>query len=383
MLVIQSKCKTVMKALRNRVVAKRAGNVAAMVAVILPVILTVSVMFIEIARMRHTKNQLQAAADAGALAGAAQLRVGLGNLESFGYSLPIDRVDGVRPAVISVVEQNEAVHLRPDKGTPLRVSANESNDVDGDIVIGNYANGQLSSSWTQANAVRVTVRFQDQHLNGRFPMLFGKAVPFQPKQLSATASAFTEHPALLPFVIWQPQWEALVGGLGGDSLTVDPHSDSVTDGSDGIPEMSVFPNSWPGLEMPPGSFGWIQLGPSSNANVIRRQIAFGPDVHDMAYYGGSLEAGTFVSAQPGLIASANAPLQGGKGGGYTFPGIIGQPRMAALYDYVDGNGANARYRISKFVMLRIVDADLSGNNKRIVVQPLVGSSEPFLVRLVQ
>jgi hypothetical protein len=147
-------------------------------------------------------------------------------------------------------------------------------------------------------------------------------------------------------------------------------------------ETAVFPNDWDGLNMPPGNFGWFQLGPATDTSTIIRQLDRGPNETDMAYFGGKLSSGDFVSGITGLRASTEVGFLGGTHDGVTYHGIMGKPRLVALYDTATGNGSNAQFRISKFVLARVVFVDLNGNGQGVVIQPLTQDQDPNRVRLL-
>jgi len=90
-----------------------------------------------------------------------------------------------------------------------------------------------------------------------------------------------------------------------------------------------------------------------------------------------------VSGTTGFRANTEVALVGGSYKGTTYNGIIGEPRLIALYNYASGRGASARFQISRFVIARVVSADMTGSNKGIVVQPLGPDEDPNRVRLVE
>ena len=102
----------------------------------------------------------------------------------------------------------------------------------------------------------------------------------------------------------------------------------------------------------------------------------------MAYFGGQLSAGDFVSGVTGLRASTEVGFLGGEVNGTTYLGILGKPRLIALYDYATGNGKNAQFRITKFVLARVVFADLTGQGLGVVIQPITQNQDPNKVRLL-
>jgi hypothetical protein len=49
--------------------------------------------------------------------------------------------------------------------------------------------------------------------------------------------------------------------------------------------------------------------------------------------------------------------------------IIGQPRIIPIFSSVQGSGNNVRYTIVQFAGVRLCDVVLSGNSKRVIIQP--------------
>lgn len=370
---------------RRALPRNRKGNTIVIFAILAPVLLVLISFVLELARLRYVKNQLQSAADSGALAGAARLRLTSGDLESTVFSLNGEGSEYVRPTVKNVVAANRAAQLGPKAQRVLTVEDNSENVSDGDIVLGRY---NLSTDFQPNNvspdSVKVTVRFNQSHPNRSLPLFFGGILKLYSIDLQAAAVAQVEKPTLLPFVVYQPQWDALLAGFGEDNFIVDISTNSVMEGSDGIQEMRVFPNDWDGLDMPPGNFGWYDLGPGSSTTDLLRHIDHGPSDSDMDYFGGSLQAGDFVSGVTGLRAATEVAFTGGTdSAGVVYEGIIGKPRLLALYDFASGNGTNAQFQITKFVLARIVFADLSGKGGGIVIQPIQPRNDPHRVRLVK
>jgi hypothetical protein len=336
---------------------------------------------VELVRLRHVKSQLQATADAGALAGAARLRITSSELETTTFSLSGEGSSNIRPTVQAVVVKNTVAHLTPASQN-VTVLTNSLNETDGDIVLGTFNSQGFNGSTSVVDAVKVTVRLKAGHPNGQLPLFFGSILPRSFTELSASAIAGVERPTLLPFLVYQPQWDSLNAGNGLDLFSVDTTTNTVTSAPDGILETAVFPNDWDGLNLPPGNFGWFQLGPHSDTTTIIRQLDAGPDEADMAYFGGQLSAGDFVSGVTGMRAATEIGFLGGGYNGTTYFGILGKPRLIALYDYATGNGNNAQFRITKFVLARVVFVDLNGQGLGVVIQPITQNQDPNKVRLL-
>ncbi len=363
---------------------KRKGNIIPLMAVTLPAFAIFIAYMIEVSRLHYVKNQLQTAADAGALAGAAHLRHTDTSLISFSYSLEGTGIDKIRPSVKTLVSANSAAHLGPQEASSLFVDENLSNSSDGDIVLGKYGSqGEFNPVVVDVNAVKVIAQFGFGHTNGQLPLFFGRLLPMNAVNLRASAIARVERPLLVPFLIFEPQWQSLAQGVGSDLFSVDIATNAVTLGSDGVLETIVLPGDWDGLVLPPGNFGWFDLSPNTGTDVLCRLLAEGPNATDLAMFGGRIEAGDYVSGVTGIKAGTEAAIVGGDYNGLNYQGIIGKPRVIALYDQASGQGTNALFRITKFVLARIVSADLSASPKAVVVQPITSKDNPNRVQLVR
>jgi hypothetical protein len=214
----------------------------------------------------------------------------------------------------------------------------------------------------------------------------------------ASAAATTWYPSLLPFATSVDNWENAASGGGEDNYAYRPGQGSfgVVDGSDGLPDVVMFPGPWETGDLPPGNFGLIQIGPDGGVlDTIRRQIDMGPSVADMESHGGELASGDQVPGRTGLKSSTKLAFLGGSADGRTYGGILGRPRQLPLYETAIGNGNNAVFTISRFVAVRImalrIDSrwrtayqDTDGEEiTAIMVQPLSNSRELVQVQLTR
>lgn len=147
------------------------GQVLVLVAISLVVILGFAALAIDLGYFYHTKNQLQGAADAAALAGAA--------------ALP-DETDA-RTAAVSYAFKNIA------SGSAVQVSSDGSNTLtpSNDITVGHW-NGGYTAGGTPINAVQVRARKTDKDTTG-FPRLFGKI--FDTTKQNINTEAIAARPA--------------------------------------------------------------------------------------------------------------------------------------------------------------------------------------------
>ena len=169
---------------------------------------------------------------------------------------------------------------------------------------------------------------------------------------------------ILPFALDIDTWIALENGVGTDSFSVNPVTDVVSAGSDGIKEVKIFPVG-NNKNLPSGNRGTLRLGPNNNStSKLSRQIREGLDANDWTFHpnGFSVATGPMnISGDPGVSAAIENDLIQ----------ILGQDRILPIFTSVSGNGANATYSIVKFVGVKVVKADLRGalNAKAVLLQP--------------
>ena len=153
------------------------GAVAILVAVLLAVFMGVAALAIDIGYMMTARNELQNAADAGALAAARKL----GTLyEALSYQQQLTYV--VTPADLVTVAEN-AVLQNKAAGTAITLAPAE-------VIIGNWSSASrtVSPTLTTPDAVRVTVR-KDASMNGPISTFFAKIWGTNSVDAFATATA--------------------------------------------------------------------------------------------------------------------------------------------------------------------------------------------------
>jgi hypothetical protein len=156
----------------------------------------------------------------------------------------------------------------------------------------------------------------------------------------------------------------LENGSGDDQFQVDPVTNQVTEGADGIREVKIFPIG-NDKSLPSGNRGTLRLGTNNNSTAkLSRQIREGLNATDMSYHpnGFSVADGAiYIPGDPGVSAAVEDDLNQ----------ILGQNRILPLFASVSGNGSNASYEIVKFVRVKVVKADLRGalQYKAVVLQP--------------
>lgn len=354
----------------------RSGNILVLMALLLIPMCGFVAFAIDVGYMGLARTQLQAAADAGALAGAQVLFPTLEDIESPTYTLAPD-FDAARAESQTFVRYNGAGehHAQFSGGGGLHVDSNGSNSAEGDIVFGHLYNPladptePLQVSMENPNTVMVRIPMRASHQNGALALFFAPVLGIATADAEAFAMATVQYPTVLPITTSEEKWQTVENGGGGDGDDFSAQNGQVSSGGDGVPEIRIFPGRWDGVEMPPGNFGTIDIGPSQGTAVLRRQIDLGPSVSDLAVHGGSLRHGMGLSGATGVNGDIQTAFRGGNADGRAYPGILGETRWLPIYSNVEGNGNNALFTISRFVLVRVVDADLTGHNKHVTIQP--------------
>lgn len=325
---------------------RRRGAIAPLACIMLVVLIGFFALAVDVGNICLNKGEAQNAADAGALAGAGTLFTYPEALETEVYSYPY--VENARYYARKFVSANKCAQYGPPRENfPPRPLL----EIDtGAVVIGQWDGSTVIPDEWSPNAVQVTVSVPDATL------LFGflkKVVPTR-----AVAVAHVQYPHLLPFTVYEDAWE------------------------NGVTE--VYPGPWNGIELPPGNFGTLHIGNSGGgSSELRDQIADGLDFDDLSPFGGSITPGTEIYGDTGLSVGMEVAFNGGTADGRDYPGIIGEPRFLALYDYVSGTGSNALFRITRFVAVQVVECDLKGGNKHITIERVTDMSKLVGLRLVK
>ena len=276
------------------------------------------------------------------------------------------------------MQENAAGGCIPGTEKELTVDLNIPNDVSGDIVLGRLQKPSdrqevLVPDEVSPNSVQVRIPMTQQHRNGPVSVFFARAIGTGFTETSATATATIEdYPRLLPIAASLSSWESLAT-LNTDHYAAEHNR--VADGPDGIPELTIYPGNWNGEDLPPGNFGSLQIGPDSGTAVMRAQIDQGPTQRDFDYHGGSVRHGMAIPGETGLSADLETAFAGGSAEGGIYAGILGEVRYLPLYSSVTGTGQNAQFTIAKIVCVRIMAANLKGNHKSVVVQPVINPAE--------
>lgn len=355
---------------------QRRGGVTVQMLLAFTGLLGFTALSVDVGVLMVARNQMQSAADAGALAGA----IGLLTEERMksDYAAQLVMYD-------ARVSGSQAAFKNPILSQHPSVELNVPNSPAGDIVMGYLADpvgAPTAMSYDDAkvfNAVQFRVR-RDESLNGPIGLLFARILGFEARSMEVVATAAFEDgvigykiPAgtaqtadLLPLSLHLNSWTKLLDGTktSGDNFTYNPDTGNVTPGADGIPELNIYPGAGAD-QLPPGNFGTVDIGNPNNSTAdITRQILHGVNESDLAWFGGELklsEGSIELNGDTGLSAAIKDDLEA----------IKGQARSIPLFTAVAGPGNNAYFTVVAFGGVRVMDVKLTGpmKNKRVLIQP--------------
>ncbi|MFM9962143.1 MAG: pilus assembly protein TadG-related protein [Planctomycetaceae bacterium] len=360
---------------RRTLPTDRHGSIVAWTAVVLTAVLGFTALAVDVGFMTQTKAQMQSAADGAVLSAALEMPNGWGA----GKTSTASQVDVAARAAAQAV----AVKYRVGEQAAAYL------DTTRDIRFGQRtksSSGAWVESWGTSpyNMMEITIR-RDQPLSGttatrgdqQLPLFFAKAMGNQSASMIASATAvlapgngFYIPPSsgltcpVLPLAIDQTTWNDLINnGVGTDSYKYNSNG-TVSTGTDGIKEVSLYPSG--SSSLPSGNRGTVDIGSANNSTAdLSRQIRYGPNQADLAYFGGKLQ----IPASGVLLLNGDTGLSAGIKD--DLAAIIGQPRAIPVFSAVSGPGNNATFQITKFVGVRIMFVQLTGSpsNKKVVVQP--------------
>ena len=232
------------------------------------------------------------------------------------------------------------------------------------------------------NAITVNARRSD------LPTFFAGILGHQTMSVSASATAVVDNRfsgirptaaggPLTPFAIKRETWEDEIV-TGEDNFGYAEDTGILQHGDD-IPEVRLYiatnvthgqgKNTSP-CDDAAGNYGLLNIGNGSmGVPDLRRQIVNGITGEDLIgltgepminLYDGNGAAQTYqVGGSPGIKAGIESAVEARLGDVVGF----------FLYDCLAGQGANAEYRIVGIAFGRILEVDLNGNDKRIIIQP--------------
>lgn len=380
-----------------RCVSTRRGGLMALIAPMMVMILAFTAFTVDVGFILVTKAQLQNASDAASLAASQDL------LNALGVNAPLSMTEAQQAARQSAFDI-AARHRTGDRG---QVHVDSARDVRFGQVVWNSSTGTWQKNWGVApyNLAEVTVHRDtsgaigapDGPLNLFFAPVIGHttaslmvrstaAVPVgvgvrgtgSASASSGSSSATSGMNAawridVLPIAVDEESWQALLDGTGSDNWSHSPANRTVTNGSDGVCELNIYPTG--SSRFPPGNRGTVDIGsPNNSTSDLKRQIVDGLSEEDLSYFpNGELRFDNgplSLNGDTGLSAGIESSLQS----------IIGQPRLIPIFRSVTGNGNNAQYEIVKFVGVTLLSVKLTGSpsQKRVIAQPCTFSSSAVI-----
>ncbi len=348
---------------------RRSGSVMILCIGLLIMLFAFTAFAVDIGYITLTRAQLQKSADAAALAANLELYDGWG---ASATKTPAQVAAAARAAAVSVASSNEAGGLQStyiNPNTDVRLGQRQWDDVNDEWVV----------SWGTSpyNVVEVTARRNNfGSNNGDQPLDLWFAPVIGPKNATVSVSSIAAlQPAtktrkipgrnvdVLPYTLDVGTWDALMNGSGRDYYSYDEATGAVTQGSDGVLEVDLYP--YGNQNLPPGNRGTVDFGHAGNSTAdIARQIVHGLNDSDLSHLGGELDFEAVpmqINGDTGISAGVKDELAS----------IIGEPRMIPLFSTVSGPGNNAMYTIVKFVPIRIMYVKLTGkpSKKKVWIQP--------------
>lgn len=351
----------------------RRGSVLVLAAAMLAMLFAMTAFAVDLGYLSMTKTQLQSGADSSALGAALELTNGLGVAPTL---TPNQAAANAGTAATTLAQ----LHRNGDRSSTYVLPSR-------DMRYGQLTWDSVGGKWAKTfgaapyNLVEVSLR-RDQGAggtDGRVPLMFGRVLGHQDAALYETAAAAllpgvgvklsagsTGTVGILPIALDEPTWAALMAGVGVDNYRYNAGTNTVTNASDGILEVDLYP--YGNQALPPGNRGTVDLGsPNNSTNDLKRQILYGLNAYDLSFFGGVLTTDNGpipINGDTGISAGIKAELEA----------IKGQPRLIPLFSQVSGPGNNATYTVTRFVPIRILNVKLTGNPKAVVVQPAPFSS---------
>ncbi|HEY3242312.1 MAG TPA: TadG family pilus assembly protein [Phycisphaerae bacterium] len=362
---------------RGAAVHRRRGATLVLVTVSGVALLGAAALSIDVGRLYLTRNELQRAADAAAMAGtSAYLSDSAWNSAQSDGSWSLS---AALSALIDARAQNYASLNHTLNQATLLAST--------DIVKGYFdfdhpSNALDTTGGHRFNAVEVTVRRTTGSANGPVPFFFARILGMNEGNVVARAvaavddrfSAYTPPgPTLIPFTLNESVYNQMLAS-GPDQFSYDQAYDVVVASTDGVREIRLFP--WSNQDAGGGNFGTLNIGvPNQGTTGLIDQITNGitPAAIEseigtptLTFVNASGAPVTYtMSGNPGLSGAVGSALQARTGDVVGF----------FLHTSVAGNGSNTEYTIVDLRFGRIMHVDLTGNPnaRRLVIQPVTYS----------
>lgn len=204
----------------KRLILREYGFAIIYIALALIAILAIAGLAIDIGYMYMVKGQLQIAADAAALAGAAKLSTNSADLSQ----------NDARNEAISFAAKNIAA------GSPVILESDGSNILsdDNDITVGNWNGTVYSPGGTPVNAIQVRARRTAESPGGPVDIFLGRVIGWREMSASAIAIAARPPRVNISVAICVRTCSELVIDPGGSLLYWSPYPKEINPGYQGI-----------------------------------------------------------------------------------------------------------------------------------------------------
>jgi len=357
------------------------GAITVLVAILMVILLGCAAMAVDIGHLYVARTELQRAADAAALAGALALGRGSDDDPYGDYYRSSDDI-------YSQAEQYANLNAVVGRGVVL--------NRDSDVRIGYLQYPRDLTTALQivpldaCNAVQVIARRDAYNADGRITLFFAPILGINSSNVSASAIAVLDDrfygyspgksgPAI-PFSVDENVWnDQIVSGNGPDEYSYDSETGYVRSSPDGTSEVKLFPEKIKDIEDEgAGNFGIVHIGPGEGAlgtSVIVDQITNGISGDDFVSMTGEPLIKFFhqVSGEPIVYDAVSYDILGDPGLKVGLEAAmrakIGKTVGFFLHSSVAEQGANTIFNIVGMRFGRVMEVDLHGGDKAIVIQP--------------
>lgn len=349
---------------------KRRASSLILVSVCVIVLLSFASLTIDVGAIYITRNDLQRSADSGALAGASVFT----SDDMLRFKNGTESFENI--AISSLFYSNRIVKKNLSFGLNTLIISPEDTSFG---VLNPFSQDEINPIFDRnnLNTFKIFVK-RDNVQNNKLQLFFAGIFGKTDTSISAMAAASfndaflgidTLIPGganLLPFTIHENIFnDQLTNGQDNYSYL----DDYITQSSDDIPEVKLFPYPLSGSEDGSGNFGYLNIGNTNqSANTEQIQITEGisPDEIESSFGTNQLlfNGQTYpVNGSPGLTASSEDEISSRIGD------IVG----FFLHNQVILNGSNAIYTITGIRYGRIMAVNLNGslNTKHFYIQPVI------------
>lgn len=351
---------------------RRRGAVIAFVSLSMLLIVGIAALTIDSGRLYLTRSELQNAADAGALAAASAM---------LSQANQADLVDEVLD--LGYIRACDVANRIKCRNTAVLLAKSY-------ISYGRLENSEdLTEAFnvgaTRHNAVRVIAKRTTGSLNGPVDLtlarIWGKdkanvsasAVAILDDQLATFNVPSTTSPAakgmLIPFTVAKSEFDHQAE-YGTDEYSFNPETGQISHTPDGIPEVQLFPYK---TDLS-GNFGILNIGTDNQGSPsIDTQIRYGTtetdlmnevSTPDLTFVDDAGNPTTYtMTGNPGVKVGLEPALQS----------RIGDLVGFAIHTNYSQSGSNATYTVVGLRFGYMLEVNLNGGGKRVVVQPMLYS----------